>query len=445
VKFGQHLEQLLSLVSLGEDQLTPTSLQTILDHVNPRLKECGYPLLSRKKLVAHLEDDRKHRARRRKLRADAQAAAELGQDGGEFIPQPRYAALSQISYPGDEEVATRYGLVDCEDHFKHLTDFELIIDEERAVQDDVESSTVFVGRLLLPDREEPVRIPANDYASDERLRQALYSAGGSGLTLDCSMGVLRNAVAATSPDRVRRRFTTNFGWSEDGREYLIPQGRVTASGFIPSSPDDTLRLDLSDCPQAAYLGLRPLPKDELLAVKRHIVEDLLVLHRREVTHPLLGMAAAAVLRPFSGVSHRFAGWLVGETGSGKTLLAKLVMGFFGDYRPGDDNRFASWCWTPNAIEKAGYYFKDALYLVDDFKAGTTWHAQNVRLLQAYGDSTARGRLKSDANFNPARPIRGLLLATGENTVDRRPAPWPAPCWSASNPQRKRIWIAGSAV
>jgi hypothetical protein len=418
VKFGQHLEQLVSMVSLGEDQLTPTSLQTVLDHVNQRLKECGHPLLNRKKLVSHLEDDRKHRARRRKVRADAQAAAELGQDGGEFVPQPRYAALSQISYPGDLEGATRYGLIDREDNFKHLTDFELVIDEERAVQDDVEGSTAFVGRLLLPDREEPVRIPAANYASDERLRQALYSAGGSGLTIDCTMGVLRNAVAATSPNRVRRRFTTNFGWCDDGKEFLVPQGRVTATGFIPSNPDDPLRLDLTDCPQASHLGLRPLPDDELWAVKRHVVEDLLALHRREVTYPLFGMAAAAILRPFSGVSHRFAGWLVGETGSGKTLLAKLVMGFFGDYRPGDDNRFASWCWTPNAIEKAGYYFKDSLYLVDDFKAGTTWHAQNVRLLQAYGDGTARARLKSDANFNPARPIRGLLLATGENTVDQ---------------------------
>ena len=57
--------------------------------------------------------------------------------------------------------------------------------------------------------------------------------------------------------------------------------------------------------------------------------------------------------------------------------------------------------------------------MDDFKTGASQHGQIVRLIQAYGDGAARGRLKSDANFNPARPIRGLLLATGENIVDHQ--------------------------
>jgi hypothetical protein len=40
--------------------------------------------------------------------------------------------------------------------------------------------------------------------------------------------------------------------------------------------------------------------------------------------------------------------------------------------------------------------------------------QVIRVLQNYADGTGRGRLKVDATTNVSRPIRGLLVSTGED-------------------------------
>ena len=55
---------------------------------------------------------------------------------------------------------------------------------------------------------------------------------------------------------------------------------------------------------------------------------------------------------------RFALWLTGLTGSGKSFLAKLFMNFFGHY-PVSSGHFATWASTANYIQRQGYFFKDA--------------------------------------------------------------------------------------
>jgi hypothetical protein len=173
-------------------------------------------------------------------------------------------------------------------------------------------------------------------------------------------------------------------------------------------------VDLGDEEQARHLGMRPLG-DEVLRVKRHLVEDLLPLHERSVTFSLLAASAAAVLQPFAPGVGRFALWLVGLTGAGKSFLAKLAMNFFGDF-PVSSGRFATWSSTPNYLQRQGYFFRNSLFLVDDYKPEVP-HYSIVRILQTYADGTARGRLKSDATTNLSRPIRGLLVCTGEDVPE----------------------------
>jgi hypothetical protein len=56
-------------------------------------------------------------------------------------------------------------------------------------------------------------------------------------------------------------------------------------------------------------------------------------------------------------------------------------------------------------------------LADDYKPEVVQPYQVVRVLQTYADNTARGRLKSDATANVLRPIRGLLVCTGEDVPE----------------------------
>jgi hypothetical protein len=107
---------------------------------------------------------------------------------------------------------------------------------------------------------------------------------------------------------------------------------------------------------------------------------------------------------------------VGRTGAGKSFLAKLFSNFFGDF-PVSSAPFTTWSATPNYVQRQGYFFKDALYLVDDYKPEVVQPYQVVRVLQTYADNTARGRLKADATANVLRPIRGLLVCTGEDVPE----------------------------
>src|SRR5262249_15743136 len=126
-----------------------------------------------------------------------------------------------------------------------------------------------------------------------------------------------------------------------------------------------LRVDLEREVPASSLRMKKLGPEELLRVKRHVVEDLLALHDPTVAHTLLGGAAAAFLYPFVQGVGRFALWLVGLTGSGKSFSAKLFANFFGDF-PLESAAFTTWGATGNFIQRQGYFFKDALYLVDDY-------------------------------------------------------------------------------
>jgi hypothetical protein len=298
-----------------------------------------------------------------------------------------------------------------------LSNFVLTLDEDIEVQDDMESWREFAGKLVTPSGTFPFRIRATDFADNGKLQAALFAAGGCELVIHCKIDELRRAVSTISKEggNVKRRtLTTNFGWTADKKAYLtlglvINEGKI---GVLDEKAE--LRVDLGSEVPACHLGMKKLEPDELLRVKRHVVEDLLALNDRTVTHALLGATAAAVLYPFAKGAGRFALWLVGLTGNGKSFASKLFANFFGDF-PLESAAFTTWGASGNFIQRQGYFFKDCTYLVDDYKPELVKYPQEVvRVLQAYADNTARGRLRADATANVLRPIRGLMVCTGED-------------------------------
>jgi hypothetical protein len=149
-------------------------------------------------------------------------------------------------------------------------------------------------------------------------------------------------------------------------------------------------------------------------VKRHVAAELLRLHEPGVMHALLGAAALAPLRAFAAPKSRPVIWLLGLTGSGKTFLANLLMNFFGSFPLDATGRIATWNSTDNALQALGYYHKDCLAVVDDFKPEMIRHREVVRLLQNAGDGTSRGRLRQDLKARASLPVRSQLLSTGED-------------------------------
>jgi len=303
-----------------------------------------------------------------------------------------------------------------------LTNFSLLLTHETEVRDEFQPRKVFEGTLKLFGKQVPFRIDAEDYADSKKLTAAIIQTAGSRAVIYGTGGLLREAISTLSwqpghHEAKQRVATTDFGWTPDNTAFLVPGGTITASGMLVAGNEAELKVDLQDEELARHLDLKPLStQTDLRKLKQHVVQDLLKIHDRRVTYPLLGAVGAALLSRFAPDVPPFALWLVGLTGAGKSYAAKLFMNFFGDF-PVASGKFGSWTSTSNFLQRQGYFFKDALYLVDDYKPEVSRQGEVLRVLQNYADRQGRGRLKADASSNTTRPIRGFLLSTGEDVPE----------------------------
>jgi hypothetical protein len=324
----------------------------------------------------------------------------------------------RLDYSAEE--AERHGLYrDSADGPAQLTNFGLVIDEDITVQDDVVSRRMFLGRVELLGTTSEILIAAEDFANHAKFPEAIFQAAGPKARILCTPQALRTAVSAVSAPK-RRTTTTNFGWTPDLDAYLAQSGWVDAQGFhLYADADGEVRVDLKGEQCARWLDLAGLEAGALAEVRHSVVQDFLPLDHRAVTYSLLATAALAPLQRFALGMNRYGLWLTGLTGDGKSFVAKLTQNFFGDFPLNrEGSHFANWSSTSNFLQKQGYFFRDALFLVDDYKPELVrQQAEIVRILQAYADGSARGRLNADTTTNVSREIRGILVSTGEDVPE----------------------------
>jgi hypothetical protein len=295
-----------------------------------------------------------------------------------------------------------------------IANFDMRIIEHVVVSDEDDQETRLRLVIRRRGRERSIEMTAGEFASNGRLRTAVYGSALPGADLKVGADVLRRAMIALSDPAIRRK-TTATGWTEDRTRFLVPAGHVAADGYHDDDPALGIpQVDLRVCKSAQWLGLRRLSAEQLAEVKRHVACDLLRLHEPGVMRALLGSAALAPLRAFAAPKSRPVVWLLGLTGSGKTYLASLLMNLFGDYPLDASGRIATWNATDNSLQMLGYFHKDCPVVVDDFKPETARRREVMRLLQNAGDGTARGRLRHDMTAQETRPVRGLVVATGED-------------------------------
>ncbi len=107
--------------------------------------------------------------------------------------------------------------------------------------------------------------------------------------------------------------------------------------------------------------------------------------------------------------------LVGTSGSGKSEIASLLSSFYGNFNR--DTPPAQWGDTINTVETLGYPLADTLFWVDDYKAIYADEKTFTRFLQSYSRGMGRGRLTREAKVRHEKPCRGLILSTGETTIE----------------------------
>ncbi len=213
------------------------------------------------------------------------------------------------------------------------------------------------------------------------------------------------------PRRTVFKFT---GWKkiDDCWHYLTGSGAITGSGIV-----DGVEVDLGAGHMSRYQLPAPLIGEQL----KIAVADTLALLEVCPNKPHIGVTLlAAVARAPLGECRPtdFAIWMHGLTGSGKSAVAAIALGFFGNFTarsfPGN------WSDSVNDAEAKSHQAKDAIFVMDDFKPSVSQteaaklHTMAERLIRNTGNQAGRGRRDSTMQAKAAPYNRSLMLVTAED-------------------------------
>jgi len=320
----------------------------------------------------------------------------------------------------DTEESERYTLVDGAMIFERTTDRGIFRQKiagwsgrvvERISRMDDDGQVEHLTRLELCSGEEQLSLtlPSELFGDPNALHRAI--AGRAGETFTTRAGMQRHLGAAllVLSGSYPRRSTYRFmGWSNvDGHwRYLTPGCAVKADGMVATPPEVELETRLRD------YALTDIPWEQSIEA---FVSTLQVFPKSYAA----ALTAFALLplfqRFFPAAAPKPAMHLVGTTGSGKSEIAALMNSFYGQFSR--DQPPAQWGDTVNTVETLGHPLADALFWVDDYKSIYADEKTFTRFLQSYSRGMGRGRLTKEAKVRQERPCRGLLLSTGETTLE----------------------------
>lgn len=303
---------------------------------------------------------------------------------------------------------------------KQLSNFAIDLEEVRTITDGIKTSVTFYGKIKRQgfQTETDFEISAGDYASNEKFKEAVYkTVPPDNLLIDSVPGV-QCAIQKYS-DTKQVTILKDFGYdtplgSDDyPNMYRSPSVIIDRDGV---RKNDELIVSLQGEQFAESLDLQIIDDVTFSNLKKHIKDDLLELANFEITHGALAYTFLPVIFPFlkeSGDKTRFMLFVRGETGRGKSYAMSAFQHFYGTFKS-----VASWTATPNSLGKIGYYYKDALFYVDDFKKRVfsgSGYSQALSMMQNFADNTARSRMNKNQELSETYIIRGWLAVTGEDT------------------------------
>lgn len=252
-------------------------------------------------------------------------------------------------------------------------------------------------------------VPGDVFVDDVALRRFIGANAGSQYVVRAGMSKhLVPAIVQLSGEFPTHRHYNFMGWMQlDGRwVYVSPQDCITAKGKLAEPPSVELDHRLRD------YGLQAASWDDSLAAFDAVTKVL----PPHLASCLIAFALLPVLqRFFPTTATRPAVHLVGTSGSGKSEIASLLSSFYGQFSR--DTPPAQWGDTINTVETLGYPLADTVFWVDDYKSIYADEKTFTRFLQSYSRGMGRGRLTREAKVRQEKPCRGLILSTGETTIE----------------------------
>ncbi len=224
-------------------------------------------------------------------------------------------------------------------------------------------------------------------------------------------GDLRLAIQQQSL-AVKKRVYQHTGWTQLRDETGSPAGVpifLHADGAVGAA-DISVQLDS----KLAKYRLPTVVVDVADAIRASLA--LLDIGPLRVTLPLLLAVYLAPLVSSIPAAASFLIFLVGKSGSFKTVLAALFSAHEGEEL--HDRPVASFADSIPSLESKLTALKDVVCVVDDFKPTSTNSADDMRkkattLVSMIGNAEGRGRNSSGGAQRTDRPPRGFVIATGE--------------------------------
>ena len=252
-------------------------------------------------------------------------------------------------------------------------------------------------------------VPGDVFVDDVALRRFIGANAGSQYVVRAGMSKhLVPAIVQLSGEFPTHRHYNFMGWMQlDGRwVYVSPQDCITAKGKLSEPPSVELDHRLRD------YGLQAASWCYSLAAFDAVTKVL----PPHLASCLISFALLPVLQRFlPTTATRPAVHLVGTSGSGKSEIASLLSSFYGQFSR--DTPPAQWGDTINTVETLGYPLADTIFWVDDYKSIYADEKAFTRFLQSYSRGMGRGRLTREAKVRQEKPCRGLILSTGETTIE----------------------------
>ena len=318
----------------------------------------------------------------------------------------------------NKQSVTDGGLVWKEVSIPITDNFYIQIDKDIEFDNGIEKIRKWEGTLIAHGGYKfDFNIDATTFATPADMSKALINIAGAQITFDNNkFKDIRNAMIELSKPKIVKT-TQIFGW-KDHNTYQA-QSTIIGMNGVREKPGE---VNLEDIAVASNLDILKISNADFIRVSKSIFNDLLNIHERYAIDCVVGHTFAAPLQNGILKSRLYTGgrvglWLVGSSGCGKTYAARLFQNFFGDF--GGGNQIFSWIGTPYSIQEGGWYFKDTLFVVDDFKKSNLMGSAReavIMVLQGYADGTTRSRL-SNMQLSSGKPIRGSILITGEDMLD----------------------------
>ncbi|MBA3873623.1 MAG: DUF927 domain-containing protein, partial [Anaerolineae bacterium] len=337
--------------------------------------------------------DRLYRQAKRSKARLASAAAPAAEaylivDGSMVFEKQSERGTSRQTIAGwTGRILERTSRMDDDGQVEHLTNLELSCDEERL----------------------SITVPSELFGDPNALQRFIAGHAGESFTVRAGMNRhLPSAILALSGAYPRRKTYRFMGWTQINSQwvYVSPEMSIGAEGQLPEPPEVELENRLRD------YRMRVADWDSGLAAFQAAAAVL----PQSLAPALIAFALLPVIqRFFPAAATRPAVHLVGTSGSGKSEIAALLTSFYGCFTR--DTPPGQWGDTVNTVEVLGNALADTLFWVDDYKSVYADERTFTRFLQSYSRGMGRGRLTREAKLRHERPCRGLLLSTGETTIE----------------------------